>query len=142
MSQEGKPSISFWIVGVLALLWNLGGVAAYFGQVMMSAEDFAKLDPVQQEMITSQPFWVTAAFAIAVFAGFAGCIMLLFRKKIAIRLFWLSLIAVIVQFTGFFMEGYWQGMSGADLIMPVAIPVIAIGLILYSRHCERTGLLS
>lgn len=137
-----KLPIWYWAVAIVALIWNGLGVGAYFQQALMSPESLATLDPAQQEMFLNQPFWITAAFAVAVFAGFAGSILLLFRKKLAVRMFILSLVAVVVQYTGFFMEGYWSSLSGAAMVMPIMIPLFALGLVFFTRHFEARGVLT
>ncbi|MEH6662694.1 MAG: sugar transporter [Parasphingorhabdus sp.] len=142
MTVQAKPSIWFWIIGVVALLWNIMGLGAYFQQFMMSAESFAALRPEQQQMFVSQPFWLTGAFATAVFAGFVGSIALLLRKRIAVRLFLLSMIAVIIQFGGLFLAfDYANVLIGGEWIMPILVPVTAVALYLYARKAEKDGTL-
>ena len=143
MAQSEKPSILFWIIAVIALIWNGLGVGAYFGQVMMTAEQFAALPPEQQTLISETPFWVTAAFAIAVIGGFVAAIMLLLRKRVAVRLFLVSLMAVIVQFSSYFLiKGTTDHLSGADWVMPIMIPIFALGFYLFARKSERDGILN
>lgn len=143
MSQMNKPPIWFWIIGVFALLWNTMGLAAYFQQFLMSAEAFAALRPEQQDLLVNQPFWLTAAFAIAVFAGFVGSIVLLARKRLAVRMFLLSMVAVFVQFGGLFLVlGYANILIGGEWIMPILIPVFAAGFYFYARKAEKEAILA
>ena len=143
MTEQAKTPIWFWIIAVLALLWNIMGLAAYFQQFMMSAEAFAALRPEQQELLISQPFWLTGAFATAVFAGFVGSISLLLRKRIAVRLFLLSMLAVFIQFGGLFMAfDYANVLIGGEWIMPILVPVSAIALYLYARKAEQDAILA
>lgn len=137
-----RPPILYWSICVVALVWNALGVGAYFQQALMSPEGFKNLDPVQQEMAINQPFWITAAFAIAVFSGFAGSILLLFRKKLAVRMFILSLVAIVIQFSGSYLKGYCNGLTGSALVMPIVIPVFALSLVIFSRHFESRGVLT
>ncbi|MGS0528226.1 hypothetical protein ACU8V7_26485 [Zobellia nedashkovskayae] len=81
LKSEIKPPAWFWIITVLALLWNLMGVSAYLMDAFMSVEDLGKLPQDQRLLYESRPIWVTSAYAIAVWAGALGCIALLFRKK-------------------------------------------------------------
>lgn len=142
MTVKTRAPIWFWVVGVIALLWNGLGVMAYLQQIAMSAADFAALSRVQQDLLSTLPFWVTAAFAIAVFAGFAASISWLLQKRIAVRLLLLSLLAVIVQFSSYFIiDGYMEFISSQGWIMPVLIVLFAIGFLLLSWRAERTGLL-
>ncbi len=142
MTDQTRLPIWFWIVGVVALLWNGMGVFAYLQQALMGAEEFAALPEVQQNLLAAQPFWVTAAFAIAVFAGFVASIAWLSRKQIAVRLFLLSLLAVIVQFSSYFIiDEYVQFISVQGWAMPVLILVLAVGFLLIVRHTKKKGYL-
>ena len=83
MTNSTKPTTSYWIISVLALLWNLMGVAVYLGQALMTDDMKAMLPEDQLAIIENTPAWATAAFAIAVWFGLLACILLLARKKIA-----------------------------------------------------------
>ncbi|MEP3227446.1 MAG: hypothetical protein ABJO01_15825 [Parasphingorhabdus sp.] len=142
MVQEKTPPIWYWLVGIFALLWNGAGVAAYVAEFTMSAQDFAQLSKVEQDLYAARPFWASAAFAVAVIAGFIGSVMLLLRKPIAIRLLLLSLLAVIVQFSSFFLlDGYIEYLDESGWLMPVAIPIVSLGLYLFVRWADRQQLL-
>ena len=54
-------------------------------------------------MWDATPTWMVAAYAIAVWVGLAGALLLLLRRKLAVPLLLVSLIAVIVQFSGLFL---------------------------------------
>lgn len=142
MTDQEKSPIWFWIVGVVALLWNGMGVYAYLDQALMSAEEFAALPEVQQDLLTTQPVWVTAAFAIAVFAGLVASIAFLLRKQIAVRLFLVSLVAAIVQISSYFvLDGYMEFISAYGWTMPALILLFAVGFWLIARHAANKGFL-
>ncbi|WP_430414275.1 hypothetical protein [Parasphingorhabdus sp.] len=142
MTEEIKTPIWFWAAGILAVLWNGLGVGAYIQQALMSAEQFAALTEIEQQLIASQPFWHSAAFPVAVLSGFLGSIFLLLKKRLAVRMFLLSLIAVTAQFLGYFiLDGYMDYISSQGWVMPVLIPIVAVILLLYSSAMERKGLL-
>ena len=125
-----KPPIWFWIVSVLALLWNTMGVMAYLIRAFATEEMIANLEPEQQaEFLIEYPAWVTGAFAIAVFSGFIASICLLFRKKWAYSLFILSAVAAIAQHIYIFMN-----IEIKNYVMPVLIPIVCVLLILFSKH--------
>ncbi|QNM86322.1 hypothetical protein H9W90_04145 [Polaribacter pectinis] len=132
-----KPSKAFWVIGVLALLWNLMGVSAYLFQALITEDMIAQLSPEQQaEMLVEHPAWITALFALAVFGGFLGCIFFLARKKIAYYLFILSGVCATIQQVHIMMN--------ADLkmyVMPIMIIVVCIFLIWYSKKCIADGIL-
>jgi hypothetical protein len=143
MTDGTKAPIWFWIIGAITLLWNTMGLAAYFQQFMMSADAFSALRPEQQNLLLNQPVWLTSAFAVAVFAGFVGSILLLVRKRLAVRMFLLSMIAVFIQFGGLFLFlGYADMLIGGEWIMPILIPIFAVGFYLYARKAEKDALLA
>ncbi len=134
-----KPPVWFWIVSVLALLWNLMGVMNYLGSTFMKEAIKAEMTPEQVNLMESTPAWVTAAFAIAVWFGAAGCIGLLLRKKWAKSALGLSLIGILVQTGyGFFMTNATEVYSQTEaIIIPLMVIVIAIFLIFFARLSER-----
>ncbi|MEO9469428.1 hypothetical protein [Parasphingorhabdus sp.] len=143
MENSTKAPMWFWALAIIALIWNGLGVGAYFQQMLMSAEDFAALPELQRNLLISQPFWATAAFAIAVFAGFAGAITMLMRKRITVRIFILSFVAVLVQISSYFiLDGYLEFISSQGWTMPILIPVFALAFILFARKFEKDGILS
>ena len=124
--QNTAPRWLLW-VSIILLLWNLMGVGAFVTQWMMSADQLATLPPEQQEMWASMPRWAWAAYGIAVFGGTAGAVGLLMRKKWAVPLFLLSLIAVLVQFSyPFILAGGLGTLGAAALIFPAFIILVGI----------------
>lgn len=137
-----KPTSAFWIISVLALLWNIMGVIAYLGQAYMTDEILKALPEADQSYYQNVPAWVTGVFAIAVFAGVFGCLGLLMRKKWATILLIISLIAVIAQFTyNMFFQTYME-VSGNKMIMPIVIIIVAVFLVWFSRKSEKEGWIS
>lgn len=125
-----KPPTWYWVVAVIAILWNLMGVSAYIQQITMSAATLDALPEAERLLYENFPIWANAAFAIAVFAGFLGCVALLLRKKIALPLFWLSLMGVLIQsIYNVFLSGAMELYGPASLVMPLVILLFALFLI-------------
>jgi hypothetical protein len=124
----------FWIVAVLALLWEAAGVASYLGQVYGATAT----DENQRRLIESTPAWVTGAYAVAVFSGLAGAVALLFRRRWAVALLTLSLIAALLQFGWviLFSEAARLLGSGA-LVLPIVVMVVAALLVAFARSAQR-----
>ena len=134
MNSTIKPATWFWIVSAIALVWNLMGVMAYLAQVTMSPEAMAALPENQRLLYQSTPSWATGAFAIAVWGGTLGCILLLLRKKLASLLLIVSLLGVLVQlYHSFFISNSFAVFGPGGMIMPGMVVVFGIFLIWFSR---------
>ena len=128
-----KPPVWFWIIAVIALLWNIMGIGAYLSQILMTPEMMAILPQDQQDMYANLPSWYLVVFAIAVFAGSLGCLGLLLRKKWAYLLLLLSAIAAVIQ-----MSYLTIGIKMANAMTPMII-IVAIALVLLSKHATKKG---
>ena len=94
-----KRPLWLLIAGILFLLWDLAGVAAFVGQATMSPATFAALPKAQQDLFGAMPIWVWIAYAVAVFAAVLGALAVLWRKGWAVGLYAISLLAVLAQFS-------------------------------------------
>ena len=88
-----QVSKSFWIVGAVGLVFNLMGCFNFISQ--LNAEMVAAMPDSYQALIETRPAWATAAFAVAVFGGALGCVLLLLRKRYAIHVLGLSLAGAV-----------------------------------------------
>ncbi|AOW19829.1 hypothetical protein [Urechidicola croceus] len=142
-NSTNKPNVVFWIIGIIALLWNAMGVNQYIQQAYNSESYRAMYSEEQLAIIDKLPSWYTAIFAIAVFASLIGCILLLLRKKSAVLLFQIAFIAVVIQtsYNLFINEGkeYYGNFEYSMLIM---IPLFAFFLAWYSKNSKIKGWLS
>ena len=140
MNVAASRPLGFWIVSVLALLWNLLGMAIFFMQINMPAETLAAMPAEQRALYESTPAWVNSAFAVAVFGGALGSAMLLMRKRLALPLLALSLLGVVVQmgYTYLVTPAFRvYGASGA--ILPALLVLIALFLVWFSRRSLVRG---
>ncbi|WP_432410964.1 hypothetical protein [Rasiella sp. SM2506] len=143
MSTHMKPPTSFWVITILALLWNLIGIFQFFSATILLEAVVAALPQEQADLYTGMPTWYLVIFGIAVFSGVLACITMLLRKKVTVGLFGISLLTVLVS------QGYWLfgtevmtvlGMTAA--IMPLVVITISIFLYFYSKGASRNGWLS
>jgi hypothetical protein len=145
MSEEtsNKKPVWFWIVGWGALLWNLMGVFAYIMQVTMSPEMMATMPEAQREILENTPAWATGAFALAVFGGAFGSLLLLLKKKWAFELFVISLIGVTVQmYHSLFLSNSIEVYGPGGAVMPIMVVLFGIGLIWMAKHSISKGWIS
>jgi len=136
-----RPPMWFWIVAVLALLWEAMGCFAYVTQMTMSEEARAALPPLQQRIWAAMPGWATAAYAVAVWTGLAGALLLLLRRKWAQWAFLVSLAGVLAQFGWFFLgNDLTRQMPLAESApFPAVIIVLAAALWWFSGWSGKRG---
>ncbi len=144
MNTYNKPTRGFWIIAIIALLWNLMGVFQFLSSTIWKDLLFETLTENQINLFLNLPSWHSVVFCIAVVTGLLGSIFLLLRKKIAIPMFAISAIGVILQM------GYWvfateviavYGVTEA-VTMPIIVVITAILLLFYSRTAASKGWLS
>ena len=133
----GSVHWSFWIIGAVALIWNVMGVMNFFVQMNTDPDALAAYSETARALVEGRPAWATGAFAISQFGGALGCLLLLLRKSAAYYLFIASLLGVLVtvihtlsaiDLTPFEISGY--------VLMPL---VVAAFLIWYSKQAESKG---
>ena len=131
----GSIHWSFWIISVVTLIFNVMGVINYF--VQMNADSLASFPESYRPIIEDRPAWATAAFAIAVFGGSLGCLLLLLRKSAASYVFIVSLLGVIVSMMHIFNVA---GLSSFEVWMGVLMQLVVTAfLIWYSKLTESKG---
>ena len=84
---------SFWVIGAVGLVFNLMGCMNFISQ--MNSEMVASMPDAYRAIVEIRPAWGTGAFAIAVFGGALGCLLLLLRRSVSLYVFVASLVGVI-----------------------------------------------
>ena len=137
--STGKAAIPawFWVAAGLALAFEAFGCFMYLAQV---SADPATLPLDQRAMWDATPAWMIAAYAIAVWTGLVGAALLLLRRKLAAAVLLVSLVAVIVQFSGLFLVPQLrQTVPDTALAGPIAILVICYAILHLARLAGRRG---
>ena len=141
-TEQAKPATTFWVVAIIALIWNGMGVAAYLGQVTMSEEVLQALPEDQRNIITSTPVWATGAFALAVWGGLLGSLLLLMRKKLAAPVLIVSFVGIVVQMChSLFMTNSIDVYGPGGMVMPVMVLAFGAYLVYFSRREAANGTL-
>lgn len=140
MKRILKPPTGFFVIAILALIWNLFGVMAYLGQAFMIPELTQGMETSEIEFIENTPAWATAAFALAVWCGFFGVLLLLFRKQFAYYLLAISLVAVLVQnLYNLILSDYYANSNWSAYILPFLVLLFSFFLFWYAGRAKRKG---
>ena len=128
---------SFWAIGVSAFLWNVLGSVNFMMQ--MNADVVATFPDTHRAIIEGRPVWATAGFAVSVFGGALGGLLLLLRKSAAFYLFVASLLGTIMTMIHTIKVGYSTiDFSPTEILMMILLPlIVAAFLSWYSRLAGR-----
>jgi len=141
-STAAKPPWHLWVVGIVGVLWNAVGAMDY---TMTQTRNEAYLKAVTPEMLAfiySVPSWVVAAWAIGVWGGVVGMLLLLLRKRAAVPVLLASLVGATLTFVYDYLlsEGI-EVMGSSGMAFAGMIIVIALSLYWYARVMRRRGVL-
>lgn len=133
----------FWAAGILYLLWSLIGCSMYLTEHMLG--EAAYIDAFGADMWALKditPAWATAGYAIGVWCGLAGIILLLLRKKLCLPFFLASLAGAIIGFLpSLFDERFRSVMAGGDYGMLVFVWVVCAFGVWFARKFIAQGVL-
>lgn len=141
--KSSKAPIHLWIVGGLALLWNLMGAVDYVLTMTRNEAYMSHFTPKQLEFFYGFPAWVVALWAIAIWGGLLGIVLLLLRRRQAVPVLAISFICMVVTMIhNYGFAGGAEISGGSGIFFSGLVFVISLALIVYSRAMVRKGVLS
>lgn len=140
-----RAPLHLWIVGGLSLLWNAVGATDYT-LTHLQGSAYIRAAGLGEDMVAwfeSVPAWMTASWALGVWGGVAGSILLLLRSRHAAAAFGLSLAGVAAMTLGTsLVHPYPAGMvSPGGLAFEWTIKLVAVLLLIYALRMRRRGIL-
>ncbi len=133
-----RPVASWFIVAAVGSLLFMGlGCISYLMHVLA---DPTSLPLDQRAAFEAEPAWVTAAYAVAVWVGLSGSILLVMRRRAAEWLLLISLLAVLVWLAGLLLVAPLRdGMSANDLIVALVVTALTWTVFWFARHSRQRG---
>ena len=127
----------FTIAAIGAVLFELAVCAMYLMQVSV---DPASLPLDERAMWDAVPTWMIAAYAVAVWVGLAGAILLVMRRRLAEKFLLVSLIAVLVQFSALLLVPELRNLTTSDaLFLPFVVIVACYAIWHFAFTARRAG---
>jgi hypothetical protein len=138
-----KTPWHLWVVGGFSLLWNLGGAFDFFMTQTKNAAYLKAMTPAQLDFCYGLPFWAVVVWGIATWGAPLGSLLLLLRRRVAVGVFLVSLVAmVILAIHNYCFAHAMQVMGGPGaLVFTGVIFVVALLLWIYARAMCRRGVL-
>ncbi len=100
------------------------------------------LTEAQAKLYLGLPQWMNIAFAIGVFGGVIGSVLLLLKKKLALRVFGVSLAGYIVLYFGDITLGVFEAFGTKQVVILSTVLAIAVFLVWFSKRFIKTNQLT
>jgi hypothetical protein len=140
-AANSKLPTWFWVIAILGLAWNIFGVVQFLATANGTVESLVRngLSTEQAKLYVSLPSWMNIAFAIGVFGGVIGSVLLLMRKKLSVNIFLVSLLGYVILYIGDITQGVFKAFGTPQVIILTSVVLIAAGLLWFSRRFTATG---
>lgn len=133
-----RPVASWYMIAAIAAFVFMAAACGFY--IAQVTADPASLTLDQRTAVEAQPQWLTGAYAVVVWFGLGGSLMLLFRRKIAQLLLLISLAATVVWVAGLILvPGVRQTISGNDLAVAIIIAAVVWTIFWFARHSTQRG---
>jgi hypothetical protein len=126
---------NFWIISTVGLVWNILGGVNFISQ--LNADFVASLPGTHRAIIEGRPVWATAGFAMTVFGGAIGCLLLLFRKSAAFHVFVASLFGCVVTMVHTTAVTSTIEFSLFEIFLMILMPLIVAGF--FTWYAKQAG---
>ena len=127
----------FPAAAIASLLFMILGCISYLMHVFADPNAMP-LD--QRAAYQAEPLWVTNAYAIAVWAGLAGAVLLVLKRKLAEPALLVSLIAVLVWLAGLILVApLRENLSANDLLVAIVVAALTWTVFWFGRHSRQRG---
>ena len=138
-----KAPLHLWLIGALALLWNCAGAFDYVMTETRNSSYMSSFTPEQLAYFYAFPVWAVATWALGVWGGVLGSILLLLRRRWAVPVFAISLAGMVVTFFyNYVLTNGFAVMGGAGaLAFTGVIIIVGVALLFYARKLSRSGVL-
>jgi len=137
-----RTPVHLWIIGVLALLWNVMGAFDYLATQLQLESYMSQFTEEQLAYFYGFPAWAVSGWAFAVWSAVVGSVGLLLRRKWSVWAFAVALIGMAVS--SIYTFGVSNGaemMGSGGVIFSVVIWAISIFLLVYTWSQAKRGVL-
>ena len=131
-----------WVVGSLGTLWNAFGAFDYLMTQTENEAYMGNFSPDQIDFFYGLPSWVVAFWALAVWGGLVGTVLLLLRKRWAAPVLLVSFVSMAVSFVhNLLLANGLEIMGAGGAAFSGVIFLVALGLWLYARAMAKAEVL-
>ncbi|GFE74162.1 hypothetical protein NTCA1_18110 [Novosphingobium sp. TCA1] len=123
-------------------MWNAFGCTDFSMTVTRNPEWLAPLSPEMIDWLDAAPSWTIVTWALGVWGGLAGSLLLLLRSRWAVAAFTVSLLGLAVnQIYPFVSDVPAMLTSPASIGITLVIWAVALFLLWYAMRLRSAGVL-
>lgn len=140
----GRTPWHLWAVGAIGLFWNGFGAYDYVMTNTGGVEYLRRMGftEAQAEYFLAMPAWATAVWAVGVWGGVLGAVLLLARSRFAVHAYLASLAAFLLSlFYTFVLSDGLEVMGTSSLGMNAVVLAGCVFFAWYASRASRRGLL-
>lgn len=148
MENVEKAPWHLWLIGGVAVLWNAFGAVDYTMTQLGNRAWFAFMGfdgdttDVMLEFLGNAPAWADAAWALGVWPGLLGSLLLLLRRKWSVWSFVVSIAGVIASMIYQANVDYPASLTDvANSPIMYFVLSVALGLLGYAWAMSKRGVL-
>ena len=143
VTRNARAPWHLWVIGGSALLWSAMGAMDYVMTQTKNEAYMSGFTPQQLAFFYSFPAWVVSAWAIGVWGGVLGAVLLLVRRRLAVWVYLASFMGmVVITFHNYLLSNGMDVVGDAfSLGFTAVIFLFALGLFLYARAMRKRGVL-
>ncbi len=140
---DGKPTLLFWAVSILAVIWGISGVIDYYLVTTKHPEYLAQLPAAFNEMISNFPLWREIVWGISIAGALLGGLLMLARSAWAVPVLWAVPISMLIGFVGYdlLIANGIEAYGTYGIIASTIMIIISLILALYAAGCDEDEIL-
>ena len=122
---------------IASVIFMAIGCAGYLASVLT---DPSSLPVDQRNLMEARPIWMIAAYAIAVWVGLVGSVLLRMRRKLAEPLLLVSLVTAVLTFLPYaIVRAVSDLVTTNDIAVAVVVLAITWTIYWFARHSRQRG---
>ena len=148
MLKAIEPSVSYWVICVVLLLWGLGGASIYIAYFVETPEQFAQTaetaanKQAYADYVANIPVWAITVGIIAAATRLLGAIGLLLRRAWALPLYIVSAVFFLAAlYRAFILANVSSVMSGTHIAVEFIFLSLGVFGVWFARENKSKGIL-
>ena len=144
MTNATKTPWHLWAVGIFGILWTSMGAMDFVLTQGGSEAYLSQFSPEERTFFTGIPGWAVVFWGLSIGTGILGSLVLLFRSRLAVPIYWVSLASFIIVSIQNYLIASPNMLSVVGTfasIFSLVIFLVVVGLLYYAMRMQARGVL-